>query len=384
MNLYDWLFNPSGLTPHGFCLLWKPGLIYLHVVSDAIIGIAYYSIPLALAAFASKRKDLEYTWVVKLFVAFILACGTTHLFSILTLWVPAYGLEGVVKGITAALSIATAFLLWPLIPKLVAIPSPRQLGEANTALGRKIAEHEATLSLLRQRESEIIEANEKLEERVSARTEELKNANDELMTALGQRDLLLREVYHRVKNNLQVIDSIVALQSRKIQDASARDALSSLRSRIHALGSVHQQLMTSSDLRSIDIRPFLTELTDNLLAASGRDNVKISCASATKIVSVDFAISIGLIITELVTNSLKHAFSDKGGQVEVVINKEDNGNLKLIVSDDGTHNTKLPQKSAGLGTTLLRGFASQLKAVVNVSIANGTRTEVEIPAGAVA
>lgn len=383
MNLVEWLFNPSGLTPHGFCLLWKPGLLYLHVISDAIIGIAYYSIPLALAAFASKRKDLEYTWVVKLFVAFILACGTTHLFSILTLWVPAYGLEGVVKGITAALSIATAFLLWPLIPKLIAIPSPRQLGEANTALAKKIAEHEATLSLLRQREKEIIEANEKLEERVAARTEDLKTANEELTAALSQRDLLLREVYHRVKNNLQVIDSIVALQSRKIEDAAARDAMSSLRSRIHALGSVHQQLMTSSDLRSIDIRPFINELISNLLAASGRDNVEVKSASASRIVSVDFAISVGFIITELVTNSLKHAFGEKGGQVQVVLDTFDNGNLKLVVSDDGAHNPKSHEKSASLGTSLLRGFASQLKAIVNVSIANGTRTEIEIPAGAI-
>jgi len=95
VSLYDWLFNPSGLTPHGFCLLWAPGLIVLHAASDAIIGLAYFSIPLALASFASQRKDIEYSWIIHLFVAFILACGTTHLMSILTLWSPAYGIEGI-------------------------------------------------------------------------------------------------------------------------------------------------------------------------------------------------------------------------------------------------------------------------------------------------
>src|SRR6201996_5455532 len=96
MSISEWLFNPSGLTPHGFCLLWAPGLIFLHAASDAVIGLAYFSIPLALASFSAQRKDLEYGWVAYLFVAFILACGMTHLMSILTLWVPAYGIEGII------------------------------------------------------------------------------------------------------------------------------------------------------------------------------------------------------------------------------------------------------------------------------------------------
>ena len=85
MSIWDWLTNPAGLTPHGFCLSWAPGLIELHAISDAIVGLSYFSIPLALAAFINRRRDLQYGWVAYLFVAFIMACGTTHLFSILTL-----------------------------------------------------------------------------------------------------------------------------------------------------------------------------------------------------------------------------------------------------------------------------------------------------------
>ncbi|MDB5437358.1 MAG: signal transduction histidine kinase, partial [Phenylobacterium sp.] len=103
-SILNWLLNPSGLTPHGFCLSWAPGLVALHAGSDAAIGLAYFSIPVALAWFIRERRDLrQYAWMGMLFGAFILACGTTHLFSILTLWVPAYGIEGLVKLLTAGL-----------------------------------------------------------------------------------------------------------------------------------------------------------------------------------------------------------------------------------------------------------------------------------------
>ena len=384
MNLSDWLFNPSGLTPHGFCLLWVPGLIYLHAISDAVIGIAYFSIPLALAAFAARRKDLQYTWVIQLFVAFILACGTTHFMSILTLWVPVYGIEGLIKGITAALSIATAALLWPLLPKLLAIPSPRQLSDVNEQLSRKILEHENTLALLLASEAEVKKANTELEKRVGERTAELSATNEKLVATLAQRDLLLREVYHRVKNNLQVVDSIVALQARKLEDADAIAAMASLRSRIHALGLVHQQLMGSNDLETFDIAPFLRELSENLLSASGKNGITVEVSAAPHFVNLDFAISVGLIVTELVTNSLKHAFDAPGGQIRVLLDERAGGDLALVVADNGRAAGEPVTENKGLGTTILQGFVSQLRARMTVTRDKGTRTEIAIPFGSVA
>jgi hypothetical protein len=87
------LFEPSGLTPHGFCLLWEPGLIWTYVVADGLIAASYLSIPVSLSILAKKRRDLIFWPVFVLFAAFIWLCGVTHLLDIATLWVPAYGLE---------------------------------------------------------------------------------------------------------------------------------------------------------------------------------------------------------------------------------------------------------------------------------------------------
>jgi len=116
--------------PHGVCLLWDQSLLLLHVISDSIIALAYYSIPIALIFFVRKRKDLAFSWIFVLFAIFIVACGTTHVLGIWMIWRPAYWLDGVVKALTAAVSLITAILLWPLIPKALALPSPNQLRAA--------------------------------------------------------------------------------------------------------------------------------------------------------------------------------------------------------------------------------------------------------------
>ena len=123
MRLYQML-TTQGLAPHGYCLPWDPILIWLHVMSDAIIGLSYFSIPIVLAVFLVRRRDIEFGWLILLFAIFIMACGTTHFMSILVLWVPLYGLEGLVKAFTALASVLTAVAMWPLLPRLVSLPSP--------------------------------------------------------------------------------------------------------------------------------------------------------------------------------------------------------------------------------------------------------------------
>ena len=131
------VFN-TDFVPRAQCVGDRPEIIWLHVCSDAAIAISYYSIPLALAYFLFKRKDLAFGWMFKLFAGFILACGTTHVLGVVAYWYPMYRLDGLVKAVTALLSILTAVMLWPLIPKVLALPSPSELKEANRKLLEEI------------------------------------------------------------------------------------------------------------------------------------------------------------------------------------------------------------------------------------------------------
>lgn len=140
----------NSLLPHGLCLNWKPALLALHVMSDGIIALSYFSIPFGLAYFVSQRKDLEYRWMFILFAAFILACGTTHLFDIWTLWHPDYFAQGLIKAATAGISLATAILLWPVLQQALTLPSPRQLSLINADLESEITRRRETVLKLEQ------------------------------------------------------------------------------------------------------------------------------------------------------------------------------------------------------------------------------------------
>ncbi|MGZ4956887.1 MAG: PAS domain-containing protein, partial [Methylobacter sp.] len=120
-------FSINDFTPHGYCLSWKPVLLWLHVISDLLITLAYYSIPLTLIYFLRKRKDFPYPWLTIMFAGFIIACGTTHLLSIVTIWTPLYWLDGLVKAFTAIVSVASAVLMLWIIPRALSLPSVAQL-----------------------------------------------------------------------------------------------------------------------------------------------------------------------------------------------------------------------------------------------------------------
>ena len=108
LDAIESFFGAGSFIPHGHCYLWKPFLVSLHVLSDGLIAIAYYSIPLVLVSFARQRQDLPFRRIFLLFGAFIVACGTTHLLEIWTLWHPAYWLSGTIKAVTALISVLTA------------------------------------------------------------------------------------------------------------------------------------------------------------------------------------------------------------------------------------------------------------------------------------
>lgn len=203
----------SYFIPHGHCYLWKPGLVSLHVLSDGLITLAYFLIPIELIYIVKKRQDIPFDWLFMLFGSFIVCCGITHIMEIWTLWHPDYWLSGFLKAITAAVSLCTAAVMVQLIPKVLAIPSPAQLEAANAALSIEIEER-------KQVETSLNQLTLKLEQRVQERTVALENANQQLQQEnreryLAQESLVrsetkLREQAQELKNTLKQLKSTQA------------------------------------------------------------------------------------------------------------------------------------------------------------------------------
>jgi PAS domain-containing protein len=163
----------SGFFPHGVCYTWNRDLMWLHLISDSLIGVAYFSIPFALAYFVYKRRDLPFSWMFVLFGLFIIACGSTHWMEVWTLWYPDYWLSGAIKAFTAAASVPTAFALVFLIPRALTIPGAGQLRAMNESLAMQMAGRQ-------QIEEDLRKVQLELEAQVTERTRELANANRDL------------------------------------------------------------------------------------------------------------------------------------------------------------------------------------------------------------
>jgi GAF domain-containing protein len=149
LELLKNLLSPHSYIPHGHCYLWQTPLVGLHLVSDALIAIAYFSIPAMLIYFVRKRSDIPFSNVFVLFGAFIVLCGAGHLLDIWTLWHPAYWLSGIERALTALVSCYTALQLVELLPKFLALRTPEQLEAVNRELEKQVAERQQTEETLR-------------------------------------------------------------------------------------------------------------------------------------------------------------------------------------------------------------------------------------------
>ena len=168
-------------TPRQVCMNNERPVMWLHFTSDALIALAYFTIPAALVRFVRRRRDLAFNWMFVCFAVFILACGLTHVMNVLALWQAMYRADGLVKVVTAIASVTTAFLLWRLLPAAIALPSPSQLREANRRMEDEIADR-------RQAEEQLRQMQADLEQRVRQRTAELEAANVGLRSEVAARE----------------------------------------------------------------------------------------------------------------------------------------------------------------------------------------------------
>lgn len=206
----------DSFMPHGYCYLWLPDLVLLHTLSDAIIVLSYYSIPIGLTVLIRKRRDLSFDYMFALFAIFIFACGTTHVLQIWNIWNSNYYLEGIVKAITAAASLLTAVILWPLLPKVINLPSPSQMAAASQLLREEIARRQ-------QSEQDLFVLNHGLEARVAERTRQLQQSNEALEREIQQRIVVeqrLLQIFESTPSGLLVIGSNGAIEKANTQAES--------------------------------------------------------------------------------------------------------------------------------------------------------------------
>ena len=218
--------------------------------------------------------------------------------------------------------------------------------------------------------------NDEIEKTVT----QLKTTQVSLAARNAENELLLKEIHHRVKNNLEVVSSLLALQSAQIDDPSVQSAMLASQNRVHSMGIIHQKLYQGENLAAIEMRDYFINLSDNILDSfNAEGHIKVECDMPKLVLDVDTAVSIGLITNELLTNSLKYAFNEKeNGAIKISLTEQDatantEGVYLLKISDDGIGKpVNEKAKGTGFGTQLVNLLTKQLDGKLTYEINNGT------------
>ena len=587
--------------PHGHCYLWKSNLVGLHLISDLLIALSYYSIPITIIYFVYNRKDVPFASIFLLFGAFIVSCGTSHLMEIWTLWHPNYWISGVIKAITALISLYTAVEMLSVVPLALNLPSQSQLSLANKKLEAEIKERQQAEKALTESESvlrsfydsvpmmmgiaecddhqnlthishnyaattllipaietkgetqvqdsqlaispenhcrltsaflqseitlkpvhfeftefaknarqnhqhfsatvsKIVEKHSAKSSRFSYLIEDIsdrkrleivlqkselrfrlafedaangmaivstegnflkvnhslceilgfneqelmsftfqkithaedlktdlkyldrllegqinscqfekryihklghvvwvvlsvslvrnfqnkpqnfivqiqnvsdrKKAETQIAKSLEEKEVMLQEIHHRVKNNLQVICSLLNLQSRCLKDEKIIKAFKETQNRVRSMALVHEQLYQSTDLSQIALVDYIKQLTNNLFRAySITSQVKCITEIEEFYLDLDTAVPCGLIINEIVSNALKYAFdSQQKGKIVIKAFASQENVLVLSIEDDGKgfdSNLDL-KKRKSLGLKLVTSLVQQLQGELQI------------------
>ncbi|PVM91585.1 histidine kinase [Caulobacter radicis] len=224
----------------------------------------------------------------------------------------------------------------------------------------------------KQTEQHLRETRSDLEDAVEARTRELS-------LALEQKTALLHEVDHRVKNNLQLISSLLLLQNRREKEPAVKHSLRGMLERVNAIATVHRRLFQSEDVERFDVSAFVRDLVSDMAGTAARDEVRVSLDLERVDVPASKAAPLALVISELFSNALRHAFPERrAGHVSVSITRT-NGEFRIEIADDGVGMAE-GARTSGFGLTIVQLLCQQLKARSETTAAEpGTRVVVNLP-----
>jgi signal transduction histidine kinase len=338
------------LLPHGFCFTWLPALLWTHVISDALIGLAYISIPVTLWLLVRRRTDLPFNWVFLLFGLFIVSCGFTHFLAIWNVWQPDYWLSGSVKAFTAAASVVTAASLIPLVPRVLAIPTVERLRMTLESLEREVAERSRI-------EQELRRVQAELESRVAERTRALaeamnraiheraraETARQEAEAASRGKDDFIAMLSHELRNPLAPIaQSHYVIERTQNLDGAGRTAMAIARRQLLQLKRLVNDLMDASRIargklqlepREVDLRQVVHDAVDTVMPIVIARSQKLDLDVQAERVSVHGdSDRLVQVLENLLSNASK--YSHDGSRIRVgleVLGDE----ARITVTDDG-------------------------------------------------
>jgi signal transduction histidine kinase len=309
-GLIEYLFGAASFVPHGYCLLWRPDLVALHAVSDALIAAAYFSIPVGLWRVFRRMPDPGFRRLFILFAAFILFCGLTHLVGLVTLWMPVYGLLGLIKAATAVLSLIAAYLLWPAIPRALAIPGLGGLRSANQQVGRAIVERQELMSGLSA-------ANRDLDDFINAVAHDLRTP---LRCINGFSQMLISDYDGRI-------------------DAQGRDMLERMRKATLTMGGLIDGMLMLSRLRQAPLEK--TDVNLSALARQIEEELRLEPPGYAPQVTIQDGLRaecdpdlIRIALRHLMHNAFKFSSKAAGPRVEISGERRE-GKTFLHVTDNG-------------------------------------------------
>lgn len=348
----DWRSQIETFMPHGMCFLWRPELMSLHIISDALIALAYFSIPIAILRFVRGRDDLspKHQRLAMLFAAFIAFCGMTHVLSIVVLWVPIYIIEGWLKAATAIISVATAGWLFALIPQALKLPSMKKMEN-------EIAAHRITLVALDA-------AREALTANFERATDDLRIAEQELLhasrrSAMGDMaSTIAHEMNQPLAACVMYLSGSLSMLKKDGYEGPLVEALLLAKGQCLRAGEIIRRVRSfvsgSEDVKRPEQIPLVVDGACGL-ALMGTETIGVS----TSIVHVDSdlpalvdKIQIEQVIVNLVRNALDAMGSAKGSALRVSTDYGWDGMALVSVADNG------PGIYPGIGSRLFEPFVS--------------------------
>lgn len=308
-------------VPRRSCMFYEPGVIWLHFISDFLIAISYFSIPIALVYFIRHRRDLAFTWIFWMFAAFILLCGTTHLIGMWDLWQPLYKIDGIVKFVTGVVSVFTAISLWPLIPRALALPSPAMLEERVKQRTAQLASLNAERELLLERE---------------------KSARDTAERANRLKDEFLATLSHELRTPLNAILGWSQILKRRSPDESIREGLETIERNSRLQATLIEDLLDMSsivsgklllNMKEVNLPELIDAAIESIRPAAENKQIQIKKLISKEPcqITADGA-RLQQVLWNLLSNAVK--FTPVGGIIEVKMMCHGQS-LELEVIDSG-------------------------------------------------